>query len=1629
MAGNYSTRPSGRSGDYHDPIPDRRQSSYSLPRRRRSAYEWDSDDSYTYEARPRTARYYSSPPPSVRPGTTRPTSRNTYYDSNDSEDDYKSVVESTTLTEEDSGLTFEEVESEGLSKTFIVPKSPQATSLPLNFHASTAHPEWSQHEFTFDDGSVSRLFSIHASEYSLNKDGWQKIRLMCPDRPPPAEPCSSGVQFRWLHIQRQLLRLDDLNKLVINSPYISNELRVVALNVLGEVKSRASRKLVGGPYVESGSILRGTSSYDADKDSQNQPVMFISSPYLLLSQKPSFTDVDKGQRMFSLLESLYGYDVESDRQDNGLMKRMGLDPSKGTPHVPQLWCLLVGNDVLITLSELPVQELTKGLIEIDQRISSLRRPLTVRVLDQYRRPHSVVIDADCTYVDFLRHTFALAKEGTGTCVTDYELLDEDRDLVTPQEWLTLIQQGKLQDTIFYIVPRFQLQQQQQMRESRSRSRSRSQLRAPQREMLYDDHLAIIRGRRPLVTRRSRSRSRVVMNEVIRRPVASSREWITEDRTMSPEPRPGYDPEKWALVRYQQNSSRDNSENPGELAKENNTGRKLITWKDEVGDERDNNDEEESKKWPTRMESTSQHRPYADEDMQVVLRRPTEYMSRTSSGMSDGLVYRRRDSGHSRSRQRPRPRRGFSYEDISPPRGKVPHMLDSRRVARSNDARAQRRYSQNGRYISREQRIRSPTREPNIIINDAAYDSIKPNIFSLGDLPDDRQNQRSSPVSSDTESDYKESEMPRAMPSSKYDIGVGRGRRSSTHSQRQGWYKASDGVWRQGDSPRSYSESSDAGSSDTDTTSRVSPERYPKKGKTKIPAKLVSIRAIIDLGYPFVHEGDMIVLQRALDHRLIDELIKLSEEYKTAESKRDESTVRFEHPWSESSQSRSRSRGSVTRTPESGAMPKIRLLPFFYWKMRPENDSDIATNSDVILVEMLAKSDQQLRSDKLYNKIYACTLDDLLHRHNDFIKVTIPPSEPSTQDRKPSVVDMQEKGKDRQAPMGPDSNSEKNIHANKTSDDKVPDTRATLPINPTAKEPRNIQDEEKESVRLLATGEAAMNSLLELSQELLGTFLPKEGSAPFQRVCKRFWGSLDEMFRHIIWSLGNGSDQAHWVIHNFTPNSTLSKALPRAPTNKKTFADCEDCKMRKTYDSHAEALDHLHSEHLSCTSAGKSKKPYDDPCFVWLRRSDDSEVDQAQSKNIINAVHQFIELLTNVKDLAMELHYLVATTSHQSSESKFRPFLPSGIFYAFQQILSMYFLTSKQLSFINGLDSLQSSFEKRQTGPYWRKIRSLESDAQAAFVSACELLENSKEDIILSGIATQSPDTLGIESVGPHFLAASLAVNIQNRPLLPDTDTDVLQVYHEYTSKLRYQTYRRPRRRVFLDIHRLQEDLEALHNVVLSQIQVLDNYKRLLSPTSFRVTDTSREGLFRIESRYIDSHMDKLQDQNEEIRVQRERMKFLKEQVKQTIEILEENHGKAIRVFTIVTVFFLPLSFVSSFFGMNTTDIRDTEYDQRFFWTVALPVTFVVLALAFFYGYKGDTIEDRILTLLYDKNERIHRESPKKTVTWGTVTSESNPTRESSRYHLPSWVRPVRRRRTVNNAGVKRRTTDISYLSI
>lgn len=58
----------------------------------------------------------------------------------------------------------------------------------------------------------------------------------------------------------------------------------------------------------------------------------------------------------------------------------------------------------------------------------------------------------------------------------------------------------------------------------------------------------------------------------------------------------------------------------------------------------------------------------------------------------------------------------------------------------------------------------------------------------------------------------------------------------------------------------------------------------KKGKTRMPKRLVRCEAIRDLGYPYDEETDFFVLRIALEKEQIDEVMRISESYKSGEKK-------------------------------------------------------------------------------------------------------------------------------------------------------------------------------------------------------------------------------------------------------------------------------------------------------------------------------------------------------------------------------------------------------------------------------------------------------------------------------------------------------------------------------------------------------------------------------------------------------------------------------------------------------------------------------------------------------------------------------------------------------------------------
>ncbi|KAL2823439.1 hypothetical protein BDW59DRAFT_96770 [Aspergillus cavernicola] len=239
-------------------------------------------------------------------------------------------------------------------------------------------------------------------------------------------------------------------------------------------------------------------------------------------------------------------------------------------------------------------------------------------------------------------------------------------------------------------------------------------------------------------------------------------------------------------------------------------------------------------------------------------------------------------------------------------------------------------------------------------------------------------------------------------------------------------------------------------------------------------------------------------------------------------------------------------------------------------------------------------------------------------------------------------------------------------------------------------------------------------------------------------------------------------------------------------------------------------------------------------------------------------------------------------------------------------------------------------------------------------------EDEDESLCLSGLGTII--SLVLESVlRGHSTCDAM-------PIL-----NIAEVYATYTTSLQLEARNRPSKNLLLDINLLREELQTIVANISQQLTLITNlrsddsgrepdddtdsdddqplnFETLFSPTFDRdvLMDPSARAI--LQETYAN-----LQEQKDVFTELIKRADLLEKQIVQRVDIIQEDHGKAILIFTIVSTIFLPLSFVSSYLGMNTADIRDMEPSQALFWQVATPFTLLVVSVVLGVAYNGGRI--------------------------------------------------------------------------
>ncbi|KAF3008585.1 hypothetical protein E8E13_007518 [Curvularia kusanoi] len=246
-----------------------------------------------------------------------------------------------------------------------------------------------------------------------------------------------------------------------------------------------------------------------------------------------------------------------------------------------------------------------------------------------------------------------------------------------------------------------------------------------------------------------------------------------------------------------------------------------------------------------------------------------------------------------------------------------------------------------------------------------------------------------------------------------------------------------------------------------------------------------------------------------------------------------------------------------------------------------------------------------------------------------------------------------------------------------------------------------------------------------------------------------------------------------------------------------------------------------------------------------------------------------------------------------------------------------------------------------------------------------------------------------------FTALNGALGMLHRSFWSDITLCLSDRYASYLGHLQYRLHRAPSTKLVMDLLQVQEELNIIISIMEQQIELVGGLQNLLKTDRPRSQSYASARPYKhapadsIPQPHISTYrqfsfsnhlsdpaaqlLDNLERELADLVDLRDNSNTLINRTIQLVNIRLEDHGKAILVFTIVTIIFLPLSFISSFFGMNFSDIRDTEQTQRLFWLVAGCLTVATVGFSLFLAFYGGSIMEWFVTWKENRRRRLKKE--------------------------------------------------------
>ncbi|OQE44424.1 hypothetical protein PENCOP_c002G01146 [Penicillium coprophilum] len=409
-----------------------------------------------------------------------------------------------------------------------------------------------------------------------------------------------------------------------------------------------------------------------------------------------------------------------------------------------------------------------------------------------------------------------------------------------------------------------------------------------------------------------------------------------------------------------------------------------------------------------------------------------------------------------------------------------------------------------------------------------------------------------------------------------------------------------------------------------------------------------------------------------------------------------------------------------------------------------------------------------------------------------------------------------------------------------------------------------------------------------------------------------------------------------------PTETDLRGLDDLDLLKVPIADCVRCKKRETYSTREDAVDHLMQVHFRAEAVLKTTTSW------VMDKHQKLELEARRAGEAV--IRALVDNCKYLEEMMSEIRYGVSGNGEFDRDT-YR--ISKSLVRAFQHLLLMIVYAARGTQ--NALEKLQghTSDDSPILLDRVSLLRQLQSGAQAE-----RSLRNAKREILLMTFTDDSSAIGTYQAGSPELVLATIMGDLRSRDS-NNGKVDLVEIYRVYMLGLETRVIQYPGHRLLSDIRLAMQELEIIRKFTMKQRLLCVNYRALLAPQSFRITTASRQASFNFEKNKLNRLIRHLNDDAGSIDRLLEKADSLAKETQNGVEVRQEDHGKAILAFTIVTVIFLPLSFVTSFLGMNTTDIRDTNYTQILFWAVSLPLTALVIAVSLVIGFRGNELQEFI----------------------------------------------------------------------